>query len=402
MPVENATLLTIPQLSYRQLNEAVHDWLLGLNSRNIMVNIPLIAAFVAGLLWTRGAATCSAIAMGGLFSHDALNRLLTGPSLRALLQLVALTMVDKLSGYLVVDDVVLDKSGKLIAGIAWLRSSSLEKKVRALNVVVLGWTNGTVFIPLTFRFWKPPLSRNKKGVPSKEAYDGTIFKTKLELAVEMFDWARRRGFKPTAVLFDAYFLAKPVLAFLKRANWHWVSRTKSNRNFQRDGKKFKANMWVSLAAQGKAPRLTRSVAAHLSGWGEVRIIGVRHRGDKDFRFLVGSNPQWGRGVIENLYGHRWPIESLFRDAKQLEGLNDCQCRSADAQENHVALVFVAHLFLVRQSRRRDSAGATLNRLTGLPVILEVTPTVQKVRPVKRERRARRKAGASRRVSACSA
>lgn len=402
MPVENATLLTIPQLSYRQLYAAVHDWLLGLNPRNVMVYLPLIAGFVAGVLWTRGPATCSAISKGGLFSHDALNRLLTGQSLRALLQLVALTMVDKLSGYLVVDDVVLDKSGPLIAGIAWLRSSSLEKTVRALNVVVMGWTNGTVFIPLTFRFWKPPLSRDKKGKPSKEAYDGTIFKTKLELAVEMLDWAKRRGFGPTAVLFDAYFLAAPVLKFLKRANWHWVSRTKANKIFKRDGKKFQAKSWVALAAQGKAPRLSRSIAAHLSGWGDVRIIGVRHRGDKDFRFLVGSNPQWGRGVIERQYGYRWSIECLFRSAKQLAGLNDCQCRTAEAQENHVALVFVAHLFLVRQGRRKATVGATLNRLTGLPITVEVVPAFQQVRTVKREHRERRKTGASRSVSAWSA
>ena len=397
--MENASLLTIPQLSYRQLHEAVQDWLLGLNPRSVWIYIPLIAAFVAGVLWTRGAATCSAIAMGGLFSHDALNRLLIGPSLRALLQLVALTMVDKLSGYLVVDDVVLDKSGPLIAGIAWLHSSILDKKVRALNLVVLGWTNGRVFIPLTFRTWKPPLTRDKNGKPSKEAYDGSIFKTKLELAVEMLSWAKQRGFQPTAILFDAYYLAAPVLRFLKRVNWHWVSRTKENRNFERDDKTFKAKFWVSLAAQGTAPRLSRSVCAHLSGWGEVRIIAVRHKADKDFRYLVGSNPQWGRGVIEKLYGHRWSIECLFRSTKQLAGLNDCQCRSAMAQENHVALVFLAHLFLVRQSRRGDSAGATLNRLNQQPIRVEEHHAPAKVRRVKREHRKRRRVGGSGSVSA---
>ena len=400
--MENASLLTIPQLSYRQLHAAVQDWLLGLNPRSVWIHIPLIAAFVAGVLWTRGPATCSAIAMGGLFSHDALNRLLIGPSLRALLQLVALTMVDKLSGYLVVDDVVLDKSGPLIEGIAWLHSSTLDKKVRALNLVVMGWTNGSVFIPLTFRTWKPPLTRSKKGQPSKEAYDGTIFKTKLELAVEMLSWAKQRGFQPTAVLFDAYYLAAPVLRFLKRVNWHWVSRTKANRNFKRDNKTFKAKSWVSMAAQGKAPRPSRSVTAHLSSWGEVRIIAVRHKADKDFRYLVGSNPQWGRGVIENLYGRRWAIECLFRSAKQLAGLNDCQCRSALGQENHVVLVFIAHLFLVRQSRRGASAGATLAQLNQQPIRVENHQTPAKVRRVRREQRRCGKGGDGGSVSACRA
>lgn len=201
--MENASSLTIPQFGYQVLYQAIQKWLLGLNPRRIPLYLPLVAAYLAGVLWTRGAATCVAMAAGGAFSHDALNRLLIGPCLRGLMQMAALTMVNRLGGYLVIDDIVLDKEGPKIAGIAWLHSSSLGKKVLTLNPVVLGWTNGRVFIPLTFRFWKPPKTRIK-GKPSKEAFDGSPFQTKLELAVEMLRWARSRGFTPTAVLFDAY------------------------------------------------------------------------------------------------------------------------------------------------------------------------------------------------------
>lgn len=86
---------------------------------------------------------------------------------------------------LVFDDVVLDKTGRRIQGIHRLFSSSLDTTVLALNVVVMGWTNGKVFIPLTFRFWKPP---SEKG--SKLAFDGTPLKTKIDLAIEMLDWAQ--------------------------------------------------------------------------------------------------------------------------------------------------------------------------------------------------------------------
>lgn len=387
--MKNATLSTVPQLSFALLYREVLTWLLGANPRRITAPLPLVAAFMTGVLWTRNAATCTAIAMGGVFSHDALNRLLVGTALRGLLQMVALTMVKRLTGYLVIDDVVIEKTGKRIPGVAWLHSSSLGKKVLALNVVVLGWTNGKIFVPLTFRFWKKPKSKDKKGRPSKEAFDGTPFKTKLELAVEMLAWARQRGFAPTAVLFDGYYLAKPVLRFLKRSDWHWVSRIKGNRKLKRGNIKFQAQNWAALAREGLAPSLKRSVKADLNGWGAVRIIAVRHRTEQSHRFLVGSNPEWGRATIERLYGYRWDIEVAFRDTKQLAGLGDCQCRNFRAQENHVALVFMSRLFVMAQKQPEETIGKTLNRVNGQSIILFKIPTVVMSRPIKRERRRRR-------------
>lgn len=399
--MENASLLTIPQLAYQGLYRAVHTWLLGLNTRRIPVHLQLVAAFLAGVLWTRGAATCKAIAQGGAFSHDALNRLLIGPALRGVLQMAALTRVDRTTGYLVIDDVVLDKVGDKIEGIAWLHSSSLDQKVRALNVVVLGWTNGKVFIPLGFRFWKPPETKDG-GKPSAKAFDGTPFRTKLELAVELLRWARGAGFTPTAVLFDGYYLTKPVLKVLRKAGWQWVSRIKGNRNLESGNMVFQPDHWPLLAKHGVLPKLTKSVRATLPGWGDVRMIAVRRKGAKEPAFLVGSNPEWGHGTIERLYGYRWDIEVAFRNTKQLAGLNDCQCRSLRAQENHVALVFLAYLFVQAQGRPAETAGATLQRVKDRPVVTPAVIVPMKVRPIVSHKNARSRKAHSVRHSARAA
>lgn len=383
--MENASLLTVPQLGYLSLYQAVRTWLLGLNPRRIQAFLPLVAAFVAGVLWSRGPATCKAIAAGGAFSHDALRRLLIGAPLRALLQMAALTMVRRDTGYLVIDDVVLDKVGSKMAGVAWLYSSSLKQKVRALNVVVLGWTNGKIFIPLTFRFWKPPMTKDKD---EKRAFDGTPFVTKLDLAAEMLAWARSRGFKPTAVLFDAYYLTKSVLKFLKKAKWHWVSRVKSNRKLKIDGMAMQLGRWAALAKVGWATNPRKSVRAGLPGWGDVRVIAVSARNEAEPRYLIGSNPEWGKGTIERLYSYRWDIEVSFRDTRQLAGLNDCQCRRFRAQENHVALVFLSYLFVLAQSTPTDSAGTTLARLVAQPITLLGEVSIPNVHPIKKERRNR--------------
>ncbi|RYG22207.1 MAG: hypothetical protein EON93_25350, partial [Burkholderiales bacterium] len=201
--------MTSIQLPYRLLQEAMANWLAGLNPRHLPVNLPLLAAFIAGLLWTRGRATCASIASGGAVSHDALNRLLKSGSFRPLLQSAALALVDRIGGYLVIDDVVIAKRGKHIPGVTKLYAPGEGRYVLGLNVVVLAWTDGRGrYIPLSFRFWKPPAWKKDKH-RSTRAFDGTPFKTKLQLAVELLEWAHQRGFSPTAVLFDAYYLAKP-------------------------------------------------------------------------------------------------------------------------------------------------------------------------------------------------
>lgn len=385
--------MTSIQLPYRLLQDAVYTWLAGLNTRHLKVSLPLIAAFLAGLVWTRGRASCSAIARGGAFTHDALNRLLKGQSLRALLQMAALTLVDKIGGHLVIDDVVWEKRGKLIEGVAKLFMPSESRYVFGLNVVVLAWTNGKgLTVPLSFRFWKKPAWRDKddKKRHSFFAFDGTPFRTKGELAVELLDWAYQRGFEPTAVAFDAAYLSAMMLRYLRHRDWHWVARLKGNRALTVSGRTFRPDDWEAEAKAGRAPGLWCSLKANLPGWGQVRIIATRVKEDGSLRFLVGSNPEWGRGRIDALYGHRWGIEhAAFRDGKQLAGLGDCQCRSFRAQENHFALSMLALVFVAYQARRSESTAQAIRRLSECPIPLAEPIAPAKVRPIKLERRRKR-------------
>lgn len=384
--------MTSIQLCYRLYQEALYTWLAGLNTRHLKVNLPLVAAFLAGLVWTRGRASCAAIATGGAFTHDALNRLLLGQSLRALLQMAALTLVDRFGGYLVLDDVVWAKRGKLIEGVTRLFMPSEKRHVFGLNVVVLAWTNGRgLTVPLSFRFWKPPAWRGKDGkTHSYFAFDGTPFRTKNELAIELLDWAYQKGFEPTAVVFDAAYLAATMLRYLRHRDWHWSARIKGNRALTLSGRTFRPDDWEAEANAGKVPALKGSIVAHLPGWGQVRIITTRLKEDGSLRFLVGSNTAWGRGRIEALYGHRWGIEhAVFRDGKQLAGLGDCHCRSFRAQENHFALALLALVFLAYQARRAESTAQALTRIVNRPVALAAPIVASKVRPIKLEKRQKR-------------
>ncbi len=395
--------MTSIQLPYRLLQDAAVMWLAGLNSRRFRVNLPLIAAYIAGLLWTRGRATCAAIGLGGAVSHDALNRLLKGPSLRGVLQMAALALVERTQGYLVIDDVVWGKRGKKIPGTAKLYAPGPGQYVTGFNVVVLAWTNGKgLVVPLSFRFWKPPAWRTGTG-RSVFAFDNTSMRTKHALAVELLDWAYATGFRPTAVLFDGYYLAAPVLRYLAHRRWHWVTRLKTNRVLKYGGRKFKPKDWETDAAAGLMPSMAHSLHVVLPGWGEVRMIASRIKADGTIRYLAASNPNWGKGRIDALYAHRWCIEhAVFRDGKQLAGLEDCQCRSWRAQENHFALVLLAEVFLGDQARPADSTADVIRRIGDRPVALLKAPVPVKVRPIGLRRKRRGRKPHPVKLSGCSA
>lgn len=282
---------------------------------------------------------------------------------------------------------VISKEGPAIEGITRLYSPGEKKHVLGLNAVVLAWTDGKRYVPLSFRFWKPPLFRDAKRKPSTRAFDGTRFKTKLELAVDLLDWARQRGFTPTAVIFDAYYLADNVLHWLKAVGWDWVSRIKANRVLKAGGKRFQPQQWAQKAESGELPSPEKSLEAALKRWGTVRLVGFTPtRRSKEFRYLVGSNPNWSRSTIERLYTHRWGIETGFRTENQLAGLKDCQSRRQDAQQNHFALVLLAHCFLLGQQGRKETSSEALDRLIHRPIRDDGSIRPAKVRSIKRERK----------------
>ena len=78
-------------------------------------------------------------------------------------------------GYLSLEDTVVEKPyARLLGEAAWVWSSKQRKVVFGVSVVLLGWTDGQVPIPLACRLWH-------KGGPSK-----------FTLALELLSYARNR------------------------------------------------------------------------------------------------------------------------------------------------------------------------------------------------------------------
>lgn len=258
------------------------------------------------------------------FSHDQLTRTLQKRfPWQQLLVLVVQRLFGVLTkGCLIIDDTVIAKPyAKQLQGAAFAYSSSLKTIVYGYHVVLLCWSNDCwdnknnrgVTIPLAWRFYR-------KDGPSK-----------VKLAIQLLKEARTRwGIKPRCVFFDTWYAADKILRQLQEYQWPFVCQVKKNRVVSA------APIKEDLTEDGDS----------LVGAVTDQVIGLIVRNDGKF-FLTNDLSLSPKEVI-SLYGHRWPIEEVFRFLKDQLHLERCQARTRTAQETHLASCVLAYLLIQKE------------------------------------------------------
>jgi len=279
-------------------------------------------------------------------SPDRLTRLLQRDwSGHTILELACRTLFVWEQGYLIIDDTVLPKPcATAIAGLAWVYSSQHRKAVYGLSLVLLVWTNGTVWIPLGMRRWH-------KGGPSKYA-----------LALDLLSYARNRlRCHPEFVLFDAWYPSRALLKRIRDYGWYVVCRLKKNRRFN-----------------GHAVRHHRrhpywAECGRLSGG--LKVLVVRY-GKK---YYATNRLTLPAAEVRRLYGVRAQIEEVIRVCKDQLSLAGGQARSEKAQQHHMACCLVAFCVLERERHDRHLSIYKLKRQLSFNGRSLALPALERIR-----------------------
>ena len=148
-------------------------------------------------------------------SHDALNRLLRSIpiSTRALMgRLILLAKRLNMKGYLVIDDVVVEKPfSKKIPWVAWTYSTTKRQKVLGLHIVVLLWCSGSWRIPVAFRIWCP-----------RDCCSPGSYKTKAQLAWGMIIEVVSQALPVEYIVFDSFYTAGWMTKKISHLGIVWV------------------------------------------------------------------------------------------------------------------------------------------------------------------------------------
>ncbi len=260
------------------------------------------------------------------FSHDTINRYLKGEKLSPRLlweQVRPLLKLDS-QAYLIFDDTVLDKSFEPKIEVARKQWSGNEKGViGGIGVVSCVYVN-----PKTECFWV---------VDYRILDPDTDGKSKLDHVEEMLGSAEHRRLPFRVVLMDSWYATKDLMLLIDGMKKTFYCSLKSNRQVddsegERPYRRVDALDWSEQELkQGKL----------------IKIKGFpKDYKVKLFRVVVSSNrTEWivtndlsrnSMQETQEVRAVRWKIEEFHREAKQLTGIEACQCRASRIQRNHIA------------------------------------------------------------------
>jgi putative transposase len=223
-------------------------------------------------------------------------------------------------GYLAFDDTLLEKPyAKKIELTKWQWSGKHHAVKQGIGIVNAQWVDlDGIALPVDYRIY------------NKEGDD----KTKNDHFRDMLDIAEQRGFKPSYVLMDSWYVSKENLKAIQAKGWNFVADIKSNRKISEV-----KGVWIRVDELELAERQVKKV--WLKDFGPI-LVCKRTLKDGKIRYLITNDldlDDW-----DNFIGHaktRWFIETMHRGLKQVCGLEKSYMRKAQAQKNHIFCAFLA-------------------------------------------------------------
>ena len=217
-------------------------------------------------------------------------------------------------GLIVLDDVVIRKSGERMEEIAYVWDPVDGKAVLGYDLVVLYYTDGEKSYPLNFAY---KLKENDR----------------ISLAVQLAEGLGELGVDARHVVFDAWYFALDLVTALRDLGLTWVTRSKRNRLFIVDG--------ATVHAEEIIRSGVRETVAQLPGYGPVKVVVAEINDNK--RLLVTGDLRMKWKEVVKVYRDRFLIDNpFFRDSKQEMGLACFHTRRFRALIAHTVMCFLSH------------------------------------------------------------
>lgn len=292
--------------------------------------------YISGLILSNRRKTCKQISLDQKISYKAILKSLKLlffliPQFSKIMVYVANFIHATNPGWLIVDETSISKKfAKIIQGLGWVYNGTSKKPEKGLCIVVLAWSNGHITLPIAIRFWF-----NKKTRPKN-------YKSKIEIAKSLLEQFKDK-IKFEHFLADGLYSKKQLLVFLIENNIKFIMRVASNRNIELKGIKAQLKNHPEM----KLLRNKRSKVALAKAYGiDFYFLSYKRKNVKTNEYEIVyfiANFEATAEQYMKIYEGRWPIECMFRTAKQYLGLT--QCQSLFLQREHIYGVFWAYAYL---------------------------------------------------------
>jgi len=284
---------------------------------------------------------------------------------------------------LIFDDTEIAKTGKAIEGVSKIHSHVTRTFIFGFKLLVAGYWNGSVFIPIDFSFHrenknnktrkygltkkeyrKQKKTKREKGSPVLRRFKELNSK-KNDIIVEMFKRINQRQISVNYILIDSWFttitLLKKLMAVNGKINIIGMYKYNSKVSIGQYEKSIK-----QLRKSKKGIKRSRTTGFyHMSFIGEidglkVKIFLTRKGKNGAWHTLISTDTSLSFNHMIEVYNIRWSIEVFFKEAKQLLGLGKSQSTNFDVQVAHVTITMIQYLLI--SLKYRVEAYETINGL----------------------------------------
>ncbi len=250
-------------------------------------------------------------------------------------------------------------------------------------MLVAGYWNGSIFIPVDFSFHRESKKRKvgKYGLTSKESRNQKKHKRdnllpaakrfpelnmkKSDMVIQMFKRVNQRRIHVDYILIDSWFTTMELIyKFLSiNKNVHVIGMYKYNSKVEMDNKEFTIKQLRSIKTKLKCSRKHKFYYHDFIGkidGVDVKIFITKRGRNGTWHTILSTNTSLGFVRMIEIYHTRWTIEVFFKEAKQLPGLGKNQSTNFDVQIAQTTITMIQYLLI--SLKFRQQAYETLNGL----------------------------------------
>ena len=247
---------------------------------------------------------------------------------------------------LIIDDTPCPREGKKIDGLGWHHGAKgIVKGLCAVTSVVRA--SGKTWA------WEIVEYCSRKSVPKD------VFRSKVEIAVDIIRRARETLGPAVTVLMDTWYSCCELLNLINRCGWTYIVAVKSNRNVYLNGRKTSVRHLAKGPRHYQVVRLSKKktypvakLIVELPKVGMVVLfISKQHRTP---RFFISNDLNLTPTQMISVYDERFKIEFFHKDIKQFLGFGELFVRSRHSVQKHWTLIAVAYNLVVLMSPKDRS------------------------------------------------
>ena len=283
------------------------------------------------------------------FSHDQINRLLREVKLRPqeLREQVRSELVLSANGYILYDDTVVDKTHSFAIEVVRRQWSGNAKKViKGIGVVTCVYVNPDIdcFWIIDYRLYDPERDGRSKIDHVQEMWRTTVHVEQLPFRT---------------VLMDSWYATMKIMKMIEKAGKIFYCPLKANRQVNEGVddpyKRVDAIEWDDETLPiGKMVHVKGLPKGH-----QLKLFRIALSTRRTEYVVTNDHSQDSADATRQESAIRWKIEQFHREAKQVTGLEACQCRKQRAQRNHIAC---SMLVWVRLNQVAQHAKTNIYRL----------------------------------------